>query len=105
MFRAKVNTTCSGLAPGEVLRSAERLAVPCICWSLPNGNHTTITRPILRAGVVSLYMLDPQRHDIPSVIMACDPRQLFSLPTSDLLTPGSQSMLDLVGPLWKVETW
>lgn len=52
----------------------------CICWSLRNGNHTTITRPILRAGVVSLYMLDPQRHDIPSVIMACDPRQLFQPP-------------------------
>lgn len=52
------------------------------------------------------YMFDPQRHDMPSVIVACDPRQLFSYPTSDLQTPGSQSqiMLDLVGPSWKVVT-
>lgn len=38
----------------------------CDCWSLPNGNHTTITRSILLAGVSGFYMFDPRRHDIPS---------------------------------------
>lgn len=43
------------------------------CWSLLNGNHTTITCSILLAGLSVVASANLQRHDTPSVIMASDP--------------------------------
>lgn len=52
----------------------------CDCWSWLNGSHTAITCSVPLGGLSLFDMFDPQRHDIPSVIAPCDPRQLSTQP-------------------------
>lgn len=71
----------------------------CDCWSRLNGSQTC-SAPLVGLSLSDTF--DPQRHDTPSVIAPCDPRQLStqrSHRASDLQTSASQSqiMLDLAG--------